>query len=186
LLAYLLVLAEQGSTLAGRPIRPAGALYVSLGAHYERVDHPACAENRKTAQKGTFHSRGLLNAQHLEKLNVEFGTDGWATHYSIFQKKNRELGHVDKNDAAPKAAFDAMLQHTRRRMGELADGILDGHVQIRPYRLGTFSPCSWCRMTEVCRFESGLCDVQYLENLKRSKIYVRLGGVATNPQRPET
>ena len=178
LLAYLLVLAEQGATLAGRPIRPAGALYVSLGAHYEKIHHPGCAENRKTAQKGTFRPRGLLSAEHLEKMKIEIGPDGWAPHYAIFRKKNGELGYPDTNDAAPQPSFDAMLQQTRRRMGELADGILDGQVQIRPYRLGTFSPCSWCRMTEVCRFESGLCDVQYLETLKRSEIYVRLGGVA--------
>ncbi len=179
LLAYLLVLAEQGATLAGRPIRPAGALYVSLGAHYEKVNHPECAENRKTAQKGTFHPRGLFNAEHLEKLKIEFGPDRTATHYAIYYKKDGELGHADKNDAAPQPSFDAMLEHTRLRMGELADGILDGQVQIRPYRLGTFSPCSWCRMAAVCRFESGLCDVQFLETLKRSEIYVRLGGVAS-------
>jgi ATP-dependent helicase/nuclease subunit B len=178
LLAYLLVLAEHGKTLAGRPIQPAGALYLSLGSHYERVHHPACADNRNTAQNGAFRPRGLLSQKHLDNLKIEIGADGWAPHYSIYKKKNGELGYADSNDAAPRESFDAMLQQTRRRMGELADGILDGRVPIRPYRLGTFSPCSWCRMTVVCRFESGLCDVQYLESLKRSEIYVRLGNVS--------
>jgi ATP-dependent helicase/nuclease subunit B len=178
LLAYLLVLAEQGATLAGRPIRPAGALYVSLGAHYEKVNHPECAEDRNTSQQGTFRPRGLLGAEHLEKMKIELEPGCWAPHYAIYRKQDGELGRLDTNDAAPQPSFDAMLQHTRRRMGELADGILDGHVQIRPYRLGSFSPCSWCRMTAVCRFESGLCDVEYLETLKRSEIYVRVGGVA--------
>lgn len=186
LLAYLLILAEKGQTLAGRPIQPAGALYVSLGAHYERVSHPECAENRRTSQQGTFRPRGLLSAQHIGKLKIEIGPDGWAPHYSIYKKKDGGLGYADSNDAAPQESFEAMLQHTRRRIGELADDIMEGQVPIRPYRLGTFSPCSWCRMTVVCRFESGLCDVRYLEELKRSEIYVRLGGVTGQSTKEES
>ncbi len=181
LLAYLLVLAEHGETLAGRPIQPAGALYLSLGSHYETVHHPACANNRNTAQQGTFRPRGLLSEKHLEKLKIDSALSSWSEYYSIYRKKDGELGRPDENDAVAQQSFDSMLQHTRRRMGELADGILDGLVPIRPYRLGTFSPCSWCRMTVVCRFESGLCDVQYLETLKRSEIYVRLGNAPSPP-----
>ena len=56
--------------------------------------------------------------------------------------------------------------------------MLDGDVGVRPYRLGTLSPCSWCGMAAVCRFEMGLCDVRFLDSLKRSEVFDLLAGRA--------
>lgn len=174
LIAYLIVLAEHGQTLAGRPVRAAGALYQSLGSQYQSVAHPNQPPDRESAQQGTFRPRGLLCADLLNSLQIEIGDNGWATHYSIFRKQNGELGREDQNDAVPGQSFDRLLAHTRKRMGELAERLLTGDVAVRPYRLGTFSPCSWCRLQAACRFESGLCEVNDLETLKRTEVYERL------------
>ncbi len=182
LLAYLLVLAEQGTTLAGRPIRPAGALFTSLSPRYHMISHPDQPPSREMNLQGSYQSRGLFRDDLLPELGIESARSSWSPYHSIFHNREGKPGHIDSNDAVDKSQFESMLQHTRRRMGELADGILDGEMPIRPYRLGTFSPCSWCSMAAVCRFESGLCDVRYLETLKRSEIYVRLGGVGAGKQ----
>jgi ATP-dependent helicase/nuclease subunit B len=181
LLAYLLVLVEKGETLAGRPMRrvlPAGALYLSLAPQYHPVKHPGQAETRDTTQGGTFRARGLLHADRLDVLGIESGEgmNGWSPHYAVHRKADGSLGHVDSSDVAQAAAFDAALQGTRMRLGELADGVLNGSVGVRPCRLGGFSPCSWCAMAAVCRFEMGLCDVRFLESLKRSEVFRRLTG----------
>jgi len=67
--------------------------------------------------------------------------------------------------------MQSVMAHTRWKLGQLADGILDGCVEVRPYRLGTLSPCSWCPMTSVCRFEMGLCDVRFYASLSRSDVF---------------
>lgn len=185
LLGYLLVLAEHGHTLTGRPVRPAGALFASLAPRYHVVCHPDSEPTREVKLDGTYLARGLLHDAYLSNVGIESPASAWSPFHSIYRNKDGNLGRIDSNDAVDGPAFDAMLQQTRQRMGELADGILDGSMPIRPYRLGTFSPCSWCRMPVVCRFESGLCDVQYLETLKRSEIYVRLGGVTKPRQEQE-
>ena len=53
LLSYLLVLGASGRTLAGRPIRPIGALYVSLTSQYQMVDHPEHVSGRDGALAGS-------------------------------------------------------------------------------------------------------------------------------------
>ena len=83
---------------------------------------------------------------------------------------------MNSSDAVDDETFQAMLKHTRTRLGELADGILNGHIAVNPYRLGTFSPCSWCPMSSVCRFEMGLSEVRFLETLTRSDVFKRLTG----------
>ena len=70
--------------------------------------------------------------------------------------------------------FAALLAHTRRRMGELADSVLDGDVCVSPYRLKDFSPCQWCAMKPVCRFEFGDPGMRHLEELKPTEVFEKL------------
>ncbi|GAG43003.1 unnamed protein product, partial [marine sediment metagenome] len=68
----------------------------------------------------------------------------------------------------------ALLDHTRYKMGALADQLLDGDVAVHPYRLGTFSPCSWCSYRSVCRYEIGVSQTRDLPKYKRSDVFERL------------
>ncbi len=188
LLAYLLVLADRGETLVGRPIRPIGALFVSLASKYDLVGHPGHQdESPGESREGGYRPRGLLLAETFQALD---GTleKGRSAEYHFFRKENGEIGYPDSSDAADSAQFHKTLEHTRAKLGELADGILDGNVAVRPYRLGTYSPCSWCPMASVCRFEMGSCDVRFLDSLKRSEVFQRLteqsGKAPTSPARP--
>ena len=76
--------------------------------------------------------------------------------------------------------MDSILERTKYNLGRLADGLLDGDVAVNPYRLGTLSPCSWCSLASVCRFEMGLCDVRFLDSLKRSEVFDLLAGHAAS------
>jgi len=174
LLAYLLVLAEHGQTLAGRRIRPAGGLYVSLLPRYELMDHPSQWGEGKRQIAAAFRPRGIIEAEAFSVLDkTEPGS--WSRAYSFFRSQvPGSTGHVDQSDAASRSEFNALLGYTRQMLGQLADGILDGDVAVRPYRLAGFSPCTWCALGSVCRFEMGLSDVRFLESLKRSEAFARL------------
>jgi ATP-dependent helicase/nuclease subunit B len=175
LLAYLLVLAEHGETIAGRPIRPMGALFVSLASKYQKVDYPAAQEeSREAALEGSYRPRGLLLAETFGGLDRSEEVSSWSAQYNVYRNKDGGIGRVDTTDAASWSDFQNTLTHTRAKLGALADGILDGNVAVKPYRLGTYSPCSWCPMGGVCRFEMGVCDVRFLDSLKRSEVFRRL------------
>lgn len=99
---------------------------------------------------------------------------GRSPYYSVHRKKDGTIGHADRSDAADAPDFDRVMEWTKTRMGELADQILDGDVSVSPFRLRGFSPCSWCPMSTVCRFEMGLSDVRFLESLKRSEVFRKI------------
>ena len=175
LLAYLLVLAEHGETIAGRPIRPMGALFVSLASKYQKVDYPAAQEeSREAALEGSYRPRGLLLAETFGGLDRSEEVSSWSAQYNVYRNKDGGIGRLGTSDAAAGDDFQNALEHTRAKLGALADGILDGNVAVKPYRLGTYSPCSWCPMGGVCRFEMGVCDVRFLDSLKRSEVFRRL------------
>jgi len=178
LVGYLLVLADQGATLTGRPIRPVAALYVSLAPKYQLVDHPDTASPRELETGGATRPRGILSEDAADVIDGAGGR-GWSDVYSIYRKKDGGFGYPDQSDVSDRPSFDALMEHVRTKLGSLADGILDGDIAVRPYRLGTFSPCSWCAFGAVCRFEMGISDVRFLETLKRSEVFQRLTGAAT-------
>lgn len=178
LLAYLLALQEVGHSLGGRPIRPAGALYLGVQLAYKRVDHPSLLSERHAELCGVERPRGVLLGEALDSLNPEMGE---STRFSVFRKRDGTFGHLDRTDVVPTGReFNSLLAHTRQKLGELADGVLEGQVAVNPCRIGKYRPCSWCEMAEVCRFEMGLCDARFLEPLKRVEV---LGRISTAAQR---
>ena len=180
LLAYLLVLGDSGKTLAGRPIRPIAAFYQSLKPKYDSVDHPTLINKRDANLSGTPRPRGLIREDQFVALD-DSDTNGWSTLYSLYRKKDEGIGHIDSSDAANADSFAHVLAHTRAKLGHLCDGILDGRVAVSPVRLGNFSSCSWCALASVCRYEMGVSDVRFLESLKRSEVFRRLGP-GTDPE----
>ncbi|UCG16264.1 MAG: PD-(D/E)XK nuclease family protein [Phycisphaerales bacterium] len=174
LVAYLLVLAGRGESLGGRPVQPVGAFYVTLIDTYEKVGHPSDARPAQDAAVRAFGPRGLLNADRIEPLDTAFASTGRSAVYRVGRTKDGRLGWVDTSDGADGDQFDSVLAHVRRRLGELADRIAEGDVTVSPYRLGGFSPCSWCRFSAACRFEFGTSSVRYLEKLKRSEVFRRI------------
>ncbi len=173
--AYLLAIAQHGRSLAGRSIRPAAGLYVSLLPHREVVDHPSMVSKRQEALPGSYRPRGVINTDCFEALEGPGASGAWSDSFSMYRKGDGTFGHVDTSDAADGTSFQALLDHTRTKLGELADGILDGDTAVRPYRIGNkVSPCSWCPMPSVCRFEMGVSEVRFLDQLKRSDVFKRL------------
>lgn len=174
LVAYLIALAEAGRSLAGRPVQPAAALYVSLVPRYERVDHPSDADD-ETQWIGTERPRGVIRGDRVAALDSRL-TSGRSDTFNVRIGKDGSCVDLGRTDAAPAEAFDALLAHTRRRMGELADGILDGRIAVNPYRLRHESPCSWCPHRAVCRYEVNLAETRFLPGIKRDRILELLGG----------
>ncbi len=175
LLGYLLVLAEHGTTLGGRPIRPVGAFYVSLVPKYTLLEHPNEYDEEQDSPARTHGPRGLLDFGRLEALDAGCAK-GRSLGYSVAVRLDGGISNLDRSDAAHPEAFAALLERARYQLGCLADGVLDGDVSVAPYRLRGFSPCAWCRYRSVCRFEFGQGQVRLLDDLTRTQVFDRLGG----------
>ncbi len=173
LMSYLLVLEAHGRQLAGKPIKPLAGLYISLLTNYEKLDHPADHETITDRIAKASKPRGLLQVDQYDLLDNNKRI-GWSDLYSVFLKKDGSLGHVDQGDAVDEIGLNAILRHTKDTLGALADNIYDGLVAVKPYRLGTSSPCTWCSFGSVCRFELGLCEARFLDRMKRSDVLSRI------------
>lgn len=56
-----------------------------------------------------------------------------------------------------------MIAHTRKKMTEFGNGILEGNKEISPAKLGTSEPCGYCEYTNICGFNPQLPEHKYKE-----------------------
>jgi ATP-dependent helicase/nuclease subunit B len=164
LLTYLLVLQENGSKLTNKKFTPVAALYVQLlrkletVANPQEVELPVGIEGHKRCLP-----RGLIDISRARLLDVQRDPDS---------KTPGEL--YGRNDGCTPEQFAAMLKLARQKLAELGDLILDGAIEVEPYRIGNESPCSWCEFRSVCRFDPAINRYRRLPVLNRADVFQRV------------
>lgn len=170
LLTYLLVLRENGEKLIGRTMRPAAAFYVTLLRQLEDVKHPDDSKCKDEESRDLrTKPRGIFEGNYFKSLDGECA-QGDSRVVSAFVGKDGTFGKRGSTDVAENAEFTALIEHVRRRIGELTDQILDGRIDLHPYQIGTFSPCPSCEFRPVCRFDPAINRYHHLERFKREEV----------------
>jgi ATP-dependent helicase/nuclease subunit B len=178
LLTYLLVIEASGVWLKGQRLTPAAAFYVKLMRQLERADHP---DDAMSPDHPAFHlqvqPRGIFDGRVIGALDTEL-VDGWSSVVKAFVKKDGNPGNKRASDVADAAEFAGLLRIVRRRLGELADQIIGGEIDIRPYRMRTESPCPHCAYRSVCRFDVAHNAYRPLEAMSREQVLDRAAAAA--------
>ncbi len=168
LLTYLLVLQANGASLGGRSLTPAAGFYVKLLRKLASVSHP---DEATPPDEPAFHlqekPRGIFDASYLAALDTEF-TGG--TSDVVHARVNQDQTIGRNSDAVEPAAFAALLDFTRAKLGELTDEIIGGAIDVKPYRIGNVTPCPSCEFHSVCRFEPGRDHYRNLESRSRENV----------------
>ncbi len=183
LLSALLALRANGRELAGRELDPIGAFYLRLIRRIEDVKHPDEAlPLDDPARRLATPPRGIFDTRAVPVLDSEF-TVGSSQVVKLFVKKDGQLGNRHQTDAAETDEIEALLQHVRERLGQLADEILAGHIDIAPYRLNRLTPCPHCEYRSICRFETPVNHYRMLHTVGRETVFVPLTTGAANAKR---
>jgi ATP-dependent helicase/nuclease subunit B len=174
LLTYLLVLQANGADLAGKPLTPVAAFYLPLLRRYNDVDHPDEALDPADPK---YHlrvkPRGVFNSEYLPAFDAQLD-HGASEVIAAYVKKDGTLGHRSASDVAEPAEFAALLAFVEQRLGQLADDVLSGRIDIAPYRMGQVTPCPRCEYRAVCRFEPSVNRYNNLQSMRREDVLVQL------------
>lgn len=176
LLTYLLVLQANGQELFGQPMTPAAAFYVKLLRKLDNVDHPDDAVARDDPVFDLrVKPRGLFDGRFFQDIDADC-SGGASEVVQAYLNKGGGFGRFDSTDVASQRQFDALLNRVRERIGELADELIGGNIEVRPYRIGKVTPCPTCEYRSVCRFEPGVNRYYNLERLSRTEVFERVDG----------
>ncbi len=157
-----------------REIKPAGIFYF-------HVDDPLVdntgdeEENEKTILK-KLRPSGLVNSDP-----------------SVFLRMDRELEQPDKTtsevlpislnkdgrvsgyskNVIPAQDFDNLIGYVRNVVSDVSHRILDGEIEINPYRMDKKTGCKYCRFAGICGFDFKIPGYDFREETKFSPEEVR-------------
>ncbi|HSU65594.1 MAG TPA: PD-(D/E)XK nuclease family protein [Tepidisphaeraceae bacterium] len=171
LVSYLLVLQSNGERLAGRKLDPAAAFYLQLIRKIEDVKHPGESVDPSDPKWHlAIKPRGIFDQRCLGALDRDF-TSGQSEVVQAFIRQDGMLGRRNTSDVTESKEFREVLRLASAKLGDLADGILSGKIDIAPYRLNDSSPCSRCEYRSVCRFDPAINKYNYLKPISAEEVF---------------
>jgi ATP-dependent helicase/nuclease subunit B len=108
--------------------------------------------------------KGLL----LSDVKVVREMDREISGYSIIIPANIKAdGTFGQNSSiASEDDFDALRKHVKGKIIGLCQDMINGNIDISPYKNDKFTPCSYCSFKAVCRFDSRLEENSYRRVVK--------------------
>ena len=119
----------------------------------------------------------VLRDDWIDRLDPAL-TQGWSKIFSAFRTSDGRAGNADKSDSLSRSAITQLLDHVRRKMGELAEAWIAGDIAVRPAQLGKWTLCGECEFRRVCRMENPTRRANRLDEMSRTKVIERLAGDA--------
>jgi ATP-dependent helicase/nuclease subunit B len=170
LLISLLVLEKNGRHLTGQgSLSPAAAFYVQLARSVRDGDPADAPQPDDPKFRLMTKPRGIFDLRVARQLDSSL-TDGASEVVQLYIKKDGGIGHAANSDAAAADQFAALLRHVKSRIGQIADEIIGGRIDIRPYRIGLETPCARCDFRALCRLEPSPGCYDDLDGMKRDQL----------------
>ena len=178
MLIYLFALRRYGAERYGKPVLPAGVLYVPSRAGMDRIEPGQTAEDVETMRRKKVRRKGLLLDDERVLQAME---DGERPEYLPVQRKKDGLA----GDLASREQLALLDRFISGSLERLTDGILSGEVAPDPLVRGPMqSACQYCDYRTVCHQDLCTQARRYLAAVKPEQFWdeverrVRNGGDA--------
>lgn len=176
MLIYLFALAENGRSVYGDHLQPAGVLYFPARRPIlpatERLTEGEMEKKRQTEQA---RQGLLLNDSTVLEAMEQF--DAKPVYLPIQLDKDGNF----KGDLADREELQLLRRHVQRTLEQMADGIGSGAVSPNPiYRGSEDTACAYCDYAQVCHRASGEVAARPMRKTDRKEFWQLLRKEAEN------
>jgi ATP-dependent helicase/nuclease subunit B len=153
-----------------KAINPVGAFYMPVEVS------PGKSTIDELSEKGEsfdYKAKGIFNGSFANQLD---GTaSGESEFYNFYVTKDGEpYGHYESRGALRAGDFENVLKFTEGKIIQLAEEIISGKIEVRPYHLSGKSPCGYCKYKPVCRFDWQINDYNFLESVNKQQVLEKI------------
>lgn len=152
LLTYLQVALRQAPALcSGRGASPAGILYFPVKDPLVQSNRPLVPAEAEREILRQLRMSGFVVAQPQVVANMDRNMNGHSDLISVGMTKDGRF--YKGTPVLTLAQFDALLAHVQRIFTVTGEAIVNGQVDIKPYKMAGRTPCTYCPYHAVCRFD---------------------------------
>lgn len=145
----------------GKEIVPAGMLYYHVEDPVIRIDAGEDEMDVEAAMLKEYRCDGYVSrdVNILQKLDSVFGVNGVlesSANSACIPVGTKKDGDFTKNSkVVTEEKWKKMISHTMKKAAEFGRDIMDGRIDVSPYRLGDKTGCDFCRFRGICGMEKG-------------------------------
>lgn len=161
------------------PLKPGGILYFRIQDPLLSCESPPAGTDLEGEIIKAMKMRGFLLADPdvTSLMDNKLGTDGYRTSDLIPVSMLKDGTFDSRSAVLHPEQIEVLLRHTEALLAESGHGILQGIVDIKPYKMKGNTACTYCQYSSVCQFDELLEDNMYnqLHKLKPTFIWKHLG-----------
>ncbi|RFU63537.1 helicase-exonuclease AddAB subunit AddB [Peribacillus saganii] len=174
MLTYLDIIITHSQALIGKEAFPAGVLYFHVHNPVVKSNGMLGLDQIEDAIFKDFKMNGLIlgDPKVIQMMDATLNPNQ-AGSSNIIPAGFKKDGTIKSNSKiASKEEFASLNQHVRRLYNTAGNSIVDGIVDIAPYKLKDKIPCTFCSFKSVCQFDQSLEDNKFrtLTSQKKSDI----------------
>jgi ATP-dependent helicase/nuclease subunit B len=143
----------------------------AAGAFYFRVSDPLVeAEDVKSAAEAAIAKTLQLKGVVLSEVDVINAMDAEGDALGKIFNKNGSV--ASGANAYSREEMQVLLDRTKQKAADLADGIREGDISVSPAEIKDWSACQWCGYASVCGFDPAMphCTKRVLPALTRQEL----------------
>jgi ATP-dependent helicase/nuclease subunit B len=163
MLTYLDIVITHSRSLVGADALPAGVLYFHVHNPVVKAGGMLGLDEIEKAIYKSFKMKGLLlgDPNVIQLMDQSLETDQLSSSEVIPAGFKKDGTLQSKSKIASIEDFSLLKNHIRNTYQQAGEAIIDGKVDIAPYKLKDKIPCTFCAFKPVCQFDQSLEDNQY-------------------------
>ncbi len=113
---------------------------------------------------------GISDETLSEMLEKELQMAGFGRNH------NEDRGIKTKKLQPSVGEIEEVVAYAKKKMEQIGEEILDGHIEAKPYRLGDSTGCDYCSYKGICRFDEKMEGYEYreVENASEEEILAKI------------
>lgn len=149
---------------------PAGILYFNLLEQIINSNKKLTEEEIEEKIKNNFKMKGLILADvkvaKMQDNNLRPSESSKLIPAYIDKEGNLS---PKKSNIASREEFGKLQRYVNNTIKEIAEEILNGNIELRPYYKNKKTPCEYCTYKNICGFNSGIFKTEYRFINKKTK-----------------
>ncbi|MEH7073666.1 helicase-exonuclease AddAB subunit AddB [Neobacillus drentensis] len=160
MLTYLDIVMTHSNELVDMKASPAGVLYFHVHNPFINTTKMLTIEEIEKEMMKKFKMNGLmLSDQNVIRLMDQSLESGDSQIIAAGIKKDGNLSK--KSKVASLSEFDDLKTYVRKLYQRTGNAIIDGQLDIAPYKLKDKTPCTFCSYKSVCQFDEAIEHNQF-------------------------
>ena len=152
-----------------RKANPSGILYLGLIDNVIRASKNLSVEEIEAKIKQQFRMKGLvladINVIKMMDKNIENGKQ--SDIIPVYLSKDGEI--TKKSNAVNREDFERLTKKVKEIIKELSKEILEGSIDIKPYKYNQKTGCDYCSYKSICMFNTLFEGNDYYRIPKKEK-----------------